>query len=758
MRARIQNRKVKSLGKQMTKTQNFNRHFYRNFFWGVGIFFLFLFSVSAQERSLQEELAIKKNNTVTEENTTQTNASEQDSETLQKTSSESISHEGVITPQYLLIRGLSLFNEQQWSQAKKHFQIYIGKFGDNEVANRYLAQIFIIEGNLKKAEEYLLRGLKTAPTSTETLLLLGSIAENQSKPDAAISYYEDILEIDPYNEEAIFALSQLYLRYKKDEYHAMGFYKRLVAALQHNGGSAYQLMQIYNALGRYYTEKSDYPRAIGYFLQIEKFNARNIANLFAIGQLYKLSGDLQKSIEYMQKIQKLDFRNEASLFSLAESYYMTRSWEAKAYVEAYLRRAGKAPEKLIMAMDDELANKDKEALAKFSTMKELAARVGKAKIFAKENDSKNLKIEAYRVVLMSNRIQAYALAREFSQIVFSLLEKEKDQQNFYKLFFQGEGQDLNMPVIKSAIDSIELYSLYAQILRNLDEPRAAIAYYRQSYDYAERLQTVLHNSPDFLKEEKNLDIQKSLDLLDEKKYHNMANMALLYGIVKEYSQSYSAFQNAAAMYPKLSRIYFLYGLTVHKEANEKKSDPLYRQAYSLMNKAILLAQKEGDVPAAYYFERGVLGEKKIGFAKAEPDLKKAVELDGNNPTYLNYLGYMYSQNNRDLQKARSLLMRALDDDLENHAYLDSLGWIFFKQGEYAHALRNLLMAESYAEKNNIKDAVLYFHLGETYYKLKDFALANSNYKRALQFSADSSEELDVQYIKNMIKKTSEQTK
>lgn len=672
--------------------------------------------------------------------------------------SSEVSREGLDTPEYLLARGLSLFYDHQWQQSKKYFSLHLEKFGDSELANRYLAQIAIIEGNMPLAKEYLQRGLKVDPESIDSLILLANIALHEQN-DQAIAYFEKVLEIDPYNEEAIFSLAELYLKVKKDQYHAMGLYKRLIAAIQHNGGSSYQLVQIYNALGTYYTQRGEYRRAIFYFAKIEEFDPNNIRILFSLGQLYKVTGNLQKSIDYMQKIQALDYKHKPSLYSITESYYLTDSALAKAYAEAYMRRDGASS--LIEGMNLEMDNKDSQAKEIFSSILskhkngliQLSSRAGMSKIYQKEQDVKNLKSEAYRVILLAKQIEAYDLARNYSQIVFAILEQEQQAENFRQKFFYGNPNRLSTEQIKTAIDTIEFYSAYAGILEHLEEPFAALGYYSQSTRYIDRLLQMIKDSPNFLEEQKDADVKRSLSLLNAKKYQNLLSAALIHGQEKDYSSSYFLFKQAIALYPEQARGYFFRGIILYGQADKAKDKKMYNAAYENFAKAFELVKKDGDPPAAYYFYYGALTEKKYDLNKAEPLLKKAIELDPNNPTYLNFLGYMYSLYNRDLKEAQSLLIRALDDDLENHAYLDSLGWIFYQRGDFSHALTNLLMAEHFAEKNDIKDAVLYFHLGETYYRLGNNVMANMNYKKSLEFSADSSEELNVKYIKNMIAKT-----
>ncbi|MCX7949309.1 MAG: tetratricopeptide repeat protein [Treponemataceae bacterium] len=59
---------------------------------------------------------------------------------------------------------------------------------------------------------------------------------------------------------------------------------------------------------------------------------------------------------------------------------------------------------------------------------------------------------------------------------------------------------------------------------------------------------------------------------------------------------------------------------------------------------------------------------------------RALELDRENPTALNGLGYVLADTEKDVRRALILCKRAVDKKPHNPAYLDSLGWAHFKNG------------------------------------------------------------------------------
>jgi tetratricopeptide (TPR) repeat protein len=73
-------------------------------------------------------------------------------------------------------------------------------------------------------------------------------------------------------------------------------------------------------------------------------------------------------------------------------------------------------------------------------------------------------------------------------------------------------------------------------------------------------------------------------------------------------------------------------------------------------------------------------------AKGAVDLyEKALDIDENNTTAMNGLGYILVETNDDLIRGLRLCRRAVDRKPQNPAYLDSLGWAYFKNGEIIEA-------------------------------------------------------------------------
>ena len=133
-----------------------------------------------------------------------------------------------------------------------------------------------------------------------------------------------------------------------------------------------------------------------------------------------------------------------------------------------------------------------------------------------------------------------------------------------------------------------------------------------------------------------------------------------------------------------------------------------------------------DDPESHFFLGTVYYELK-NKDKAIQALKKAIALKSDYHEALNYLGYLYAQENKNLEEAEVMIKKAISLEPGNGAYIDSLGWVYFKKGKNRDALRELERAAKLLE-----DPVIFGHLGDAYFKIKNFKNAKLNWQRSLK--------------------------
>ncbi|MGA2775605.1 MAG: tetratricopeptide repeat protein [Candidatus Omnitrophota bacterium] len=134
-----------------------------------------------------------------------------------------------------------------------------------------------------------------------------------------------------------------------------------------------------------------------------------------------------------------------------------------------------------------------------------------------------------------------------------------------------------------------------------------------------------------------------------------------------------------------------------------------------------------------HFYLGVVYDKLKDFVLSEKELKKAIQINPDFASGLNYLGYVYAQQNRNLRQAEKLIRRALKLDEHNAAYIDSLGWVYFKKGKIKEAFKEIEEASSL-----IDDPEVYDHLGDVYLKLNNVKEAQVCWKKSLELAPQQS--------------------
>ncbi len=114
----------------------------------------------------------------------------------------------------------------------------------------------------------------------------------------------------------------------------------------------------------------------------------------------------------------------------------------------------------------------------------------------------------------------------------------------------------------------------------------------------------------------------------------------------------------------------------------------------------------------FYF-RGVAYERSKRWDQSEADLKKALELNPDQPQVLNYLGYSWVDMGLHLDEGLNMIRSAVDQRPNDGYIVDSLGWAYFRLGRYADAVAQLERAVELKPA----DPVINDHLGDAYWKV-----------------------------------------
>ncbi len=127
----------------------------------------------------------------------------------------------------------------------------------------------------------------------------------------------------------------------------------------------------------------------------------------------------------------------------------------------------------------------------------------------------------------------------------------------------------------------------------------------------------------------------------------------------------------------------------------------------------VLPQNNDKTNAVYYYYRGICEERSKQWSKAEADMRKALELQPEQPHVLNYLGYSWIDQGINLDEGMKMIKRAVDQRPDDGYIVDSLGWAYYRIGNYEDAVKNLERAiDLKPEDPTIND-----HLGDAYWRI-----------------------------------------
>ncbi|MEW6101973.1 MAG: tetratricopeptide repeat protein [Candidatus Omnitrophota bacterium] len=203
-----------------------------------------------------------------------------------------------------------------------------------------------------------------------------------------------------------------------------------------------------------------------------------------------------------------------------------------------------------------------------------------------------------------------------------------------------------------------------------------------------------------------------------------AILALLYTSLDKVDLATSEYQialeNASKLHPKDIEIYQSLAAVYMQQKKFKEAEAAYR----------LILELSPDNAEAHFYLANVYHET-ANYPSAVKEAKKAIELKADYHEALNFLGYLYADEGKNLSQAEAMIRKALEFEPENGAYIDSLGWLYFKKEKYQEAVKELERAVSL-----IQDPVVYDHLGDAYLKINDPEKAKINWEKSLALDAE----------------------
>ena len=207
----------------------------------------------------------------------------------------------------------------------------------------------------------------------------------------------------------------------------------------------------------------------------------------------------------------------------------------------------------------------------------------------------------------------------------------------------------------------------------------------------------------------------------------------------QFEDAIAIISDLAADKPGDGYLYKVLGDALRRDRQFEKSRDIY-----------LKALESGYEAGSLHRNLGISLERLGEDEAAEKSFRLALEANPDDPYTLNYLGYWWAEDGRNLNEAISLIERAVQLRPESGYFVDSLGWVHFRLGAPEIAVQYLETATALEPA----DPEIIGHLGDVYWALGRYKEARFKWRLALSFSTDSKEQ---EILREKIKKgTSDQ--
>jgi tetratricopeptide (TPR) repeat protein len=166
--------------------------------------------------------------------------------------------------------------------------------------------------------------------------------------------------------------------------------------------------------------------------------------------------------------------------------------------------------------------------------------------------------------------------------------------------------------------------------------------------------------------------------------------------------------------------------------NILRSHERYGEARDYYSRALTLTPAPVKDNWTLFYSRGVCNERLKDWPSAEADFKKALALAPEESLVLNYLGYSWVDQGRNLKQAMEYIRKAVKLKPDDGYYVDSLGWAYYRLGNLPAAVETLERAVELKPD----DPIINDHLGDAYWKVGRKLEAKYQWQQALTLNPE----------------------
>ncbi|HOI29594.1 MAG TPA: tetratricopeptide repeat protein [Melioribacteraceae bacterium] len=503
-----------------------------------------------------------------------------------------------------------------------------------------------------------------------------AIAKNYyklNKLSSAIQHSRRAVQLDSTNSEYLYLLASIYSSSRLDD-SSMVVYEKIIARDSSNYPAFYQLALL-NEKNRPTYALSIYNKLVG--LLGPEWNL-----LIRIIDLNERLGNIDETISTFEELLNLNPSDLRLQKVLIESYLKTKKYD----------KAHKLIDESLISFPDDLNLYEMKGAAYIQT-----------------EEWKNA-FDQYSRLLRSEEI-GYENKLGIGTIFLNAVEKNSINLNYAKEIFVRLNRDTTDWQLNAYLGEIEI---------RLKNDSLAIDYFKKATELAEwnnqlwiRLGGTLFDNGKY---------QLVVDLLKKgvQSFPNDFAINLIYGLALSQQGNHRSAKEylgkAVKINPNDITVLTAYGYTL----NQLKEDD---EALVYLNKAMIFSPNDIQVIGM----TALIYESKGEYSKSDSLYSLAMSLDPGNALILNNYAYSLAERGVRIDEALEWSSNAVNIEPENPSYLDTLGWIYFRLNDFEKA-------RSYIEKSlkyeNNSGTVL-DHLGDVYYKLGDKPKALEFWKKAL---------------------------
>ena len=505
--------------------------------------------------------------------------------------------------------------------------------------------------------------------------LMSLEAEKKFQFEKAASHYKEIVKYDPETEKFFEKHVRLLLR--------SGNFDEAITAGQEALKRFPKNKSIHMDMGDILSSQGKEDSAINHYEKVAQINPQSARATLLKGVILENRGKWDQAKDLYQQAAKLEHNNPLGQFYLGRALLKGNDLEnaEKSFQMAVILKPNLLQARKYLAWVYERLGKPEEALKEYN----LLVKIKQDNAFIKERIEKlqYFSDPAYKNEIFNHR-----------GIPDELLKQRNVHMRIAAIYFE-------QALYLKALDELQLVPMADgnKVTNDNKDPHVLMA---RIYENHGRLDKAIKEFEILRKLE-----PESMDIL---RY-----AARLYHLAEQPDSAIRLLNTAVEKEPENDQIYHSLALAyVAKKENEK--------AVGIMKKALALNPKRD----AYYFELGALMEKTGDFKGAIENMRQAIEINPLHSNAHNFLGYIYALEGRDLDRALEHLTKALTIQPRNGYFLDSLGWIYFKKGESEKALVQIQKALIYTDP----DPVLYDHLGDILFSLKNYDEAKGAWKNS----------------------------